>query len=163
MKIEVICLLLILFGMMGPISAHGIHTTPESATMIVIGDNSSGIMAKKLVDELGLNITVYNFKSDDDVSHELEHALNNSNKRILAVAYQDTVNNFLTKNPSVSNRVFVSSSDENDIKNGLMLLNATNSQNNNYGGFLTPFIAGLMVGAIIGISAGALWMKKKIS
>lgn len=161
MNIKTICLLIILAGMIGPVSAHGIHVTPESATMIVIGDNSSGIIAKKLVDEMGLNITVYNFKSDEDVSHELEHALENPDKKILAVAYQDTVNEFLSKNPDVSNRIFVSSADKNDIKNGLILLNTTNSQNNTSGGFLTPFLTGLLVGAMVGLAGGAFWMKRK--
>ncbi|MDI6724598.1 MAG: hypothetical protein QMD61_08120 [Methanobacterium sp.] len=163
MKIKAIFLLIILLGMIGTVNAHGVHVTPDSATMIVIGDNSSGIMAKKLVDKMGLNITVYNFKSDADVSHELEHALENPDKKILAVAYQDTVNEFLSKNPDVSNRIFVCSADENDIKNGLILLNTTNSQNENAGGFLTPFLAGILVGTIVGLAVGAFWMKRKIS
>lgn len=163
MKIKSILLLIFFLGMIIPVSAHGVHVTPDSATMIVIGDNSSGIMAKKLVDEMGLNITVYNFKTDADVSHELEHALENPDKKILAVSYQDTVNDFLKKNPSVSNRIFVSSADANDIKNGLILLNSTSSQNQNTGGFLTPFLAGILVGGIFGLAVGAFWMKRKFS
>lgn len=162
MNIKAIYLLIILSWMIVPVSAHGIHTTPESAAMIVIGDNSSGITAKKLVNEMGLNITVYNFKSNEDVLHELEHALENPNKRILAVAYQDTVNKFLSKNQDVSDRIFVSSADQNDIKNGLILLNSTNSHNNTSEGFLTPFLAGLLVGAMAGLAGGAFWMKRKI-
>lgn len=163
MKFKIIFLLIVLLGIIGSVSAHGIHTTPESATMIVIGDNSSGITAKKIVDQLGLNITVYNFKSSDDVTHELEHAIENPDKKILAVSYQDTVNEFLNKNQNMSSRVFVSSANENDIRNGLILLNATNSQNTNTTGFMTPFIAGILVGIIVGLSAGAFWMKRKIS
>ncbi len=163
MKIKSIFILIIFLGMIVPVSAHGIHVTPDSATMIVIGDNSSGILAKKLVDELRLNVTVYNFKSDADVSHELEHALGNPDKKILAIAYQDTVNEFLSKNPDVSNRIFVSSASENDIKNGLILLNTTKSKNENTGWFLTPFLAGILVGAMIGLSFGTFWMKRKIS
>ncbi|MBI5679318.1 MAG: hypothetical protein HZC47_00240 [Methanobacterium sp.] len=157
MKIKAIYLLIILLGMIVPVSAHGVDITPQST--IVIADNSTGIMAKKVGNEMGLNVTVYNFKSDADVSHELEHALSNSNKRILAVAYQDTVNEFLSKNPDLYNRIFVCSADEIDIKNGLTLLTA----NNTSGGFLTPFLAGILIGVIGGLAGGVFWMKKKIS
>lgn len=162
MKIESIFLLMLFLGMVVPVSAHGMHVTSDTSTMIVIGDNSSGLMSKKLVDQLGLNIKVYNFKSDVDVSHELGHALENPDKKILAVAYQDTVNEFISKNPDVSNRIFVCSANEMDIKNGLILLNSTNSQSSNNTGFITPFLAGILVGVILGLSAGALWMKRKI-
>lgn len=163
MKIKAICVLIILLGIIGPVSAHGMHTTPESDKMIVIVDNSSEVTAKKIVDQLGLNITVYNFKSSHDVTHELEHALQNTDKKILAVAYQDTVNNFLSKNPSISGRVLVSSAGAHDIKNALILLNTTNSENKSTGGFLTPFLSGILIGAVAGLAAGALWMKRKIS
>lgn len=161
MKFKAIFLLIVLLGIIGSVSAHGIHNTPESATMIVIGDNSSGILAKKMVDEMGMDVKVYNFKSSEDVTHELEHAMENPDKKILAVAYQNTVNEFLSKNPDVSNRVFISSANENDIKNGLILLNKTASTNGY--GFLIPFVAGILVGAIFGLIGGAFWMKKKIS
>ena len=100
----------------------------------------------------------YNFKSNDDVSNQLEHALSNPNKKILVLAYQDTANDFLNKNPSLSNRIIVSSGDANDIKNGLKILTAYNST-----GFLIPFIAGILVGTISGITLGAYWMKRKNS
>jgi hypothetical protein len=114
---------------------------------------------------MGQNVSVYEFKSAESVNHQLEHALSDSNIRILAVAYQETVNEFLTKNPDVSNRIFISSADEIDIKNGLNLLNSSisvespSSSSNN--GFLTPFIIGLFIGLIVGIAGGAFWMKKK--
>jgi hypothetical protein len=157
MKIKAMCILIILIGMIAPVSAHGVDVTPQST--IVIADNSSGVLAKKLVDEMGVNVTVYKFTSDEEVSHQLEHALSNTNKRILAVAYQDTVSDFIAKNSNVSDRVFVSSADEMDIKNGLTLL----TSNDTTGGFLTPFLAGLLVGLIGGIAGGAFWMKRKIS
>ncbi len=156
MKIKVICLLFILLGTISAVSAHGIDVTNQST--IVIADNSTGVLAKKVVDEMGVEVKVYKFKSSDEVTHQLEHALTNSNKRILAVAYQDTVNDFLAKNPSVSNRIFVSSGDDMDIKNGLTLL----SSNNNTG-FLTPLLAGLLIGIMAGLGLGAFWMKKKLS
>ena len=155
MKIKVFYLLVVFLGMILPVSAHGIDVTSQST--IVIADNSSGVLAKKIVNEMGLNVTVYNFKSSDDVSHQLDHALSNPNKKILVVAYQDTVNEFLSKNPTLSNRIIVSSANENDIKNGLKLLTADNT------GFLIPFLAGILVGVISGLAAGAFWMKRKIS
>lgn len=160
MKIKIISLLIVILGVIVSVSAHGVHVTPENATMIVICDNSTGALAKSIVDEMGLKVTVYKFQSDADVSHELEHALENSDKRILAVAYQGTVNDFLSKNPTLSNRIFVSSANENDIKNGLMLLNSTSS--GGYG-FLTPFIGGILVGVMCGLAGGVFWMKRKIS
>lgn len=171
MKLKAVLLLTVLFGLIGSVSAHGMHITPESDEMIVIADDSGGATAKKIVDQLGLNITVYNFKSSHDVTHELEHALQNPDKRILAVTYQDTVNDFLSKNPGVSGRILVSSANANDIKNALILLNTTNlqnektedPQNKKTGEFLTPFLSGILIGAIAGLAAGAFWMKRKIS
>jgi hypothetical protein len=142
--------------MISTVNAHGVDVTEQS--VIVIADNSSGIMAKKLANEMGLNVSVYNFKSDADVLHQLEHAKSNPNKRILAVAYQDTVNQFISENPDVSNRIFVSSSNEIDIKNGLTLLTSSNDT-----GFVIPFGAGLVVGLMAGLGLGAFLMKKKIS
>ncbi|MDP3033519.1 MAG: hypothetical protein Q8M97_00220 [Methanobacteriaceae archaeon] len=156
MKIKVICLLFILLGTISAVSAHGVDVTNQST--IVIADNSTGVLAKKVTTDMGLNISVYKFKSADEVTHQLEHSLTNSNKRILAVAYQDTVNDFLAKNPTVSNRIFVSSGDEMDIKNGLTLLTSNNNT-----GFLTPLFAGLLVGIMAGLGLGAFWMKKKLS
>lgn len=154
MRIRIFCCLVIFLGMIIPVSAHGIDVTSQST--IVIADNSTGVLAKKLVNEMGMNVTVYNFKSSDDVSHQLEHALSNPNKKILLVAYQDTYNEFIAKNPSVSNRIIVSSTDASDIKNGLKLLTSDNST-----GFLIPFLAGILVGLISGVTLGAFWMKRK--
>ncbi|MCK9152050.1 hypothetical protein [Methanobacterium alcaliphilum] len=162
MNIKLVCILIIVLGMISTVNAHGLHVTPENATMIVIADNSTGVPAKKLANDIGLNVSVYNFKSGDDVLHELEHAINNTNKTILVVAYQDTVTDFLSKHPEVSGRIFVSSSDEMDIKNGLILLNSTASKNTNTSsGFLTPFITGIVIGLIGGLAGGVFWMKKK--
>ncbi|PKL67930.1 MAG: hypothetical protein CVV28_04185 [Methanobacteriales archaeon HGW-Methanobacteriales-1] len=156
MKIKVICLLFVLLGTISAVSAHGVDVTNQST--IVIADNSTGLLAKKVVDEMGVEVKVYKFKSAADVTHQLEHALTNHNKRILAVAYQDTVNDFLAKNPTVSNRIYVSSADDMDIKNGLTLLSSDNNT-----GFLTPFLAGLLIGLMAGLGLGAFWMKKKLS
>ncbi len=157
MKIKAICLLILIMGTVASVSAHGVDVTPQST--IVIADNSSGVLAKKMVDEMGVNASVYKITSDDEVAHQLEHALSNPNKRILAVAYQGTVSEFIANNSNVSNRVFVCSADEMDIKNGLTLLTSDNSS----GGFATPFAAGILIGVIGGLAGGAFWMKRKIS
>ncbi|MDZ4172173.1 MAG: hypothetical protein U1C19_08390 [Methanobacteriaceae archaeon] len=163
MKLKIICFLIVLLGMISTVSAHGVHVTNEST--IVIADSSTGVMAKKLANEMGQNVSVYEFKSAESVNHQLEHALSDSNIRILAVAYQETVTEFLTKNPDLSNRIFISSAEEIDIKNGLNLLNSSisdeSSTSSNNNGFLTLFITGLFIGLIVGIAGGAFWMKKK--
>lgn len=156
MKIKVIYLLFVLLGTISTVNAHGMDVTNQST--IVIADNSTGLLAKKVVDEMGVEVKVYKFKSVSEVEHQLEHSLTNPDKRILAVAYQDTVNDFLAKNPDVSNRIYVSSADEMDIKNGLTLLTSNNNT-----GFLTPFLAGLFIGLMAGLGLGAFWMKRKLS
>ena len=156
MKIKVICLLIVILGLISAVSAHGVDVTNQST--IVIADNSTGLLAKKVVDEMGVDVKVYKFKSASDVEHQLEHSLTNPNKRILAVAYQDTVNEFLVKNPDVSNRIYVSSADDMDIKNGLILLTSNNNT-----GFLTPLLIGLFIGLMAGLGLGAFWMKRKLS
>lgn len=156
MKIKVICLLIVILGLISAVSAHGVDVTNQSN--IVIADNSTGLLAKKVVDEMGVDVKVYKFKSASDVEHQLEHSLINPNKRILAVAYQDTVNEFLVKNPDVSNRIYVSSADDMDIKNGLILLTSNNNT-----GFLSPLLIGLFIGLMAGLGLGAFWMKRKLS
>ena len=162
MNIKTIFLLFVLLAMIAPVNAHGLHVTPDNATTIVIADNATGVMTKRLADDMGLDVKVYKFQSETDVLHELEHAVNDSDKRILVVAYQDTGNEFLSKYPATSNRIFVSSSDEMDIKNGLKLLNSTSNVNAG-GGFLTPLAAGLVLGIIVGLGVGVFLMKRKIS
>lgn len=157
MKIKAICMMIFIMGTLTSVSAHGVDITPQST--IVIADNSSGVLAKEVADEMKLNVSVYKFESADDVSHQLEHALSNPNKRILAVAYQGTVNEFIANNSNMSNRVFVCSADKMDIKNGLTLL----TSNNTSGGFATPFAAGILIGVIGGLAGGAYWMKRKFS
>lgn len=154
-----ILFIILIATMMVPVSAHGVEITPQS--MIIIADNSSGVLAKKVVDEMGLNITVYNFKSESDVSHELEHALGNPNKKILAVAYQNTVNTFLSQHPELSNRVIVCTADETAIKSALNQLNSQKSSTN--GDFLTPLLSGLLIGLVFGLGVGAVWMKRKLT
>ncbi len=151
--------ILVVASFMVPISAHGVHvTTNESA--IIIADNATGKLARSVADDMGVNITVYKFPSADGVEHELEHALNNSNKKILAVAYTDTVQNFIDKHPEVSGRILVADANENSIREGISKLNLVGY---NSSGFLTPLLSGLLIGLVFGLGVGAVWMKRKLS
>ncbi|MGC9517911.1 MAG: hypothetical protein ACP5C3_09485 [Methanomicrobiales archaeon] len=165
MNMKPLFFLVIVLGLIAPVTAHGVDITPEST--IIIADDSTGTMAKKVVDELGLEVGVYKFNSDSDVTHQLEHALTNPDKKIIAVAYQESVKKFLAENPDLSSRIIVSAADENSIKDSLNKLNVTNSTSENAadgsGDFLTPFFSGLLIGAFSGISIGAYWMRTKLS
>ncbi|AAB84705.1 MULTISPECIES: hypothetical protein [Methanothermobacter] len=157
MRIELAVLLV--FLLMGGVAAHGMEITPES--FIVIADNSTGKLARSVADDLGVNVTVYRFQSAADVEHELEHALGNPNKKILAVAYQDTVSSFLKAHPEVAYRVMYCSADEASVRDKLLELNSVNPEE---GGtdFLTPFSSGALIGVTLGMVIGALWMKRKV-
>lgn len=151
--------ILIVAGFMVPVSAHGVHvTTNESA--IIIADNATGKLARSVADDMGVNITVYKFASAADVEHELEHALNNSDKKILAVAYTDTVQNFINEHPEVSSRILVADANESSISEGISKLNLVGY---NSSGFLTPLLSGLLIGLVFGLGVGAVWMKRKLS
>jgi len=144
--------ILIVAVFMIPVSAHGVHvTTNESA--IIIADNATGALARSVADDVGANITVYKFAS-------LEHALENSDKKILAVAYTDTVQEFINQHPEVSSRIVVADANENSIRQGLTKLNVVGV---NSSGFLTPLLSGLLIGLVFGLGVGAVWMKRKLS
>ena len=151
-------LILILAAFMVPVSAHGVHVTTNESN-IIIADNSTGKMARSVVDEMGVNVTVYKFASADDVTHELEHALDDSNKKILAVAYTDTVKQFISQHPEVSSRIIVADANENAIRQGINKLNVYGSSSE---GFLTPLLSGLLIGLVFGLGVGAVWMKRKL-
>ena len=83
---------------------HGVDVTADT---MVIADETNGQLAKDIADSNGMNISVYKFTSQADVEHILEHSVNNTNKRILMIAYQDSGNEFLKKHSEVSDRVIV--------------------------------------------------------
>ncbi len=149
---------MIFVAFMVPVSAHGVHVTTNESN-IIIADNSTGKLAKSVVDQMGVNVTVYKFASADDVTHELEHALENSNKKILAVAYTDTVQQFIGQHPEVSSRIIVVDANQNAIQQGLTKLNVSGA---NSAGFLTPLLSGLLIGLVFGLGIGAVWMKRKL-
>lgn len=152
-------IILLFFILIGGVAAHGIEITHES--FIVIADNSTGKVARSVADANGVNVTVYRFQSSEDVEHELEHALGNPNKKILAVSYQDTVRKFLEKHPEIADRVMYCSADEASVSAKLLELNSVNTQDTDTD-FLTPLLSGTLTGVILGILIGALWMKRKI-
>ncbi|WP_321423645.1 hypothetical protein [uncultured Methanobacterium sp.] len=156
---QVEILVMVIAALMVPVSAHGVHVTTNESN-IIIADNSTSKLAKSVVDQMGVNVTVYKFASADDVTHELEHALNNSNKKILAVAYTDTVQQFIGQHPEVSSRIIVVDANQNAIQQGLTKLNVAGA---NSAGFLTPLLSGLLIGLVSGLGIGAVWMKRKLT
>ena len=108
-------------------------------------------------------ITVYKFKSNGDVEHQLEHALTNPNKRILAIAYQDTVESYLDDHTELKDRVLVCDDDESSIADSskkLVEIDVGESSGSD-NGFITPLVVGLVVGLLIGIIVGAFAIKRK--
>lgn len=151
-------ILLILF-LIASVNAHGVHVTTGDEDFIIIANESNGVFVKSVVDDLGYNVSVYNFKTEDDVIHELAHASENKDKKILVLAYQDSVSEYLMNNSELSNRVIVSSADENSIKNNLNILingNQGNSQN-----FLANVGIGLLLGLIIGSAITVAIFKRR--
>ncbi len=149
--------IMVIIVFMVSVSAHGVHVTTNESN-IVIADNSTGKLARSVVDEMGVDVTVYKFASADDVQHELEHALEDPNKKILAVAYTDTVQNFINQHPEVSSRIVVVNANKNSIQQGLTKLNIAGATS---AGFITPLLSGLLIGLVFGLGVGVVWMKKK--
>jgi len=149
--------IMVIIVFMVSVSAHGVHVTTNESN-IVIADNSTGKLARSVVDEMGVDVTVYKFASADDVQHELEHALEDPNKKILAVAYTDTVQNFINQHPEVSSRIVVVNANKNSIQQGLTKLNIAGATS---AGFITPLLSGLLIGLVFGLGVGAVWMKRK--
>lgn len=154
--------LLVVAVSMVPVSAHGIHVTTGDSNFI-IADENTGELARSVADEMGVNVTVYKFTSAEDVEHELEHALENPDMKILAVAYTDTVQNFIEQHPEVADRIVIADADENSIQQGLNDLNIGETTTSTNGtGFITPLLSGLLIGLVFGLGIGAVWMKRKL-
>ena len=127
---------------------------------MIIAKDTNGILAKSIMDDEGFDIKVYKFESEGDVEHQLEHALTNPNKRILAISYQDTVNNYLDEHSELKDRVIVSDDDNQSIIDNAQKLLAinVNGDSNNFG---LPLIVGLIIGAIVGLIGGVVIAKRK--
>ena len=142
------------------VSAHGVDVTAD--TMVVAND-TNGVLVKDIADTNGINISVYKFTSEDEVAHILEHSINNTNKRMLFVAYQDTANEFLKDHQELSNRIIVVDDVNDDsILQGLQdIMNAPTGNSVQESNFGLPLIIGIVIGALIGIGCGIFIMKKK--
>lgn len=141
------------------VSAHGVDVTDDA--MVVVNETNA-IETKKLVDSMDLEIKVYKFTSDGDVEHILEHALENPNKRILAVAFQDTVSYYVKKHPDLSDRVIVVGDSKADIKEGLLKLNETKNDVNGESmtiDYTTLVLVIVIIGLVAGI--GVFLLKRK--
>ena len=142
------------------VSAHGVDVTADT---MVIANDTNGQLVKDLADANGKNISVYKFTSQDEVEHILEHSINNTNKRILIVAYQDSANQFLKNHPDMSNRIIVVDDVNNDtILKGINdIMNAQTQPAQTENRFGLPLAIGIVIGLIIGLGCGVLIMKKK--
>lgn len=168
MKFKALGLCILILAIVSPIFAHGVHIATESdADIVIIADESTGALAKKVADEMGINAKVYKFTSPAQVNHELGHFVFDYNHKVLAVAYQETVEEFIANNPDTSSQVMVSAASEEDIKNALMELNGNSTSSEEESttspenGFLIPFFSGLLVGLIAGIGLGVFLVKRK--
>ena len=156
---KILILLIILFACVQGIYAHGVDVTAD--TMVIAGEDN-GVLVKQIADANDINISVYKFTSDDEVAHQLEHMLNNSNKRILVTSYQDTAHKFLDNHSEVSNRLIIIDNVNNDsIKQGLVDIENVNVQSSGGSDFITPFISGIVIGLIVGVGIGVLIKSKR--
>lgn len=159
-NLKILIIPLILLLTMAAISAHGVDVTADT---MVIANETNGQLVKDIADANGKNISVYKFTSQDEVAHILEHSINNTNKKILLVAYQDIGNDFLKNHKDLSNRIIVVNNVTNDTilqgLNNIMNTPAANTQSGN--SFGLPLAIGIAIGLIIGVGCGILILKKK--
>ena len=159
-NLKILIVPLILFLTIAAISAHGVDVTADT---MVIANETNGQLVKDIADANGKNISVYKFTSEDEVAHILEHSVNNTNKRILLVAYQDVGSDFLKNHSELSNRIIVVDNVTNDtILQGLNdVMNAPTGNSQEGNSFGLPLAIGIVIGLIIGVGCGILILKKK--
>lgn len=158
LKISILLISLILA--ITAVSAHGVDVTADT---MVVADESNGVQVKDIADKNGFNISVYKFTSQDEVAHILEHSVNNTNKKILFTAYQDTADKFLKEHPEMSKRIIIIK-DVNDesIQDGLKeIMEAPSGNTAQESSFGLPLAIGIIVGVLIGIGCGIFIMKRK--
>lgn len=159
-NLKILIIPLILFLTITAISAHGVDVTADT---MVVANETNGQLVKDIADANGKNISVYKFTSQDEVAHILEHSINNTNKRILLVAYQDTGNDFLKNHSDLSSRIIVVNDVTNDtILKGLNdVMNAPTGNQGEENSFGLPLAIGIVIGLIVGVGCGILILKKK--
>lgn len=156
---KILILLILMFACVQGIYAHGVDITDDT---MVIASEDNGVLVKQIADANNINISVYKFTSDGEVAHQLEHMLNNSNKRILVTSYQDTAQEFLNNHSEVANRLIIINDVNNDsIKEGLFEIENVNVQSSGGSDFITPLISGIVIGLIIGVGIGVLIKSKR--
>lgn len=160
MNKKYLIIILLIPLIMSAVYGHGVDVTADT---MVIADETNGQLAKDITDSNGMNISVYKFTSQADVEHILEHSVNNTNKRILMIAYQDSGNEFLKKHSEVSDRVIVVDDVNNDtIEDGLnKIMNAPTQNEESQSSFAVPLFIGLIIGILVGAPIGVLLMKRK--
>ena len=160
MNKKYLIIILLIPLIMSAVYGHGVDVTADT---MVIADETNGQLAKDIADSNGMNISVYKFTSQADVEHILEHTVNNTNKRILMIAYQDSGNEFLKKHSEVSDRVIVVDDVNNDtIEDGLnKIMNAPTQNEESQSSFAVPLFIGLIIGILVGAPIGVLLMKRK--
>ena len=158
---KIVIMFLISLLLLTGLSAFNAHGVDVTADKMVIANESNGQLVKDIADENGFNISVYKFTSDDEVEHQLEHMLNNSNKNILVVAYQDTADDFLKKHSEVSDRLIILEDVNNDtLKEEMTKVMSIESAGDDNPNFSITVIAGIVVGIIVGVSCAILITKR---
>ena len=159
-NLKILIIPLVLFITISAVSAHGVDVTADT---MVVANETNGQLVKDIADANGKNISVYKFTSADEVAHILEHSVNNTNKRILLVAYQDIGNAFLKNHSELSSRIIVVNDVTNDtIVQGLNdIMNAPTGNSAEGNGFGLPLAIGIVIGLIVGVGCGIIILKKK--
>lgn len=158
--LKILMLIMILVLGAGAVYSHGVDVTADT---MVVANETNGVLVKDIADANGINISVYKFTSEDEVAHILEHSINNTNKRMLFVAYQDTADDFLKDHQDLSDRILVVDDVDNDtILSGLQsIMDAPTGNSHSESSFGLPLLMGIIIGALIGVGCGIFIMKKK--
>ena len=155
--INVLIIFSILLAGTTAISAHGVDVTNDK---MVIADDSNGQQVKDIADKQNINISVYKFTSKDEVAHQLEHMLNNSNKHILVVSYQDTAGEFLKSHPEVSDRLIILDEyDDNSLADNMKKI--ADSESNANGDYSILIISAMIILIVLMIGVILLLKNKK--
>lgn len=122
----IILLILLFYAGLSTVSSHGVDVTNDK---MVIANDTNGQEVKDIADSNNINISVYKFTSEGEVEHQLEHMINNSNKYIIVVAYQDVAREFLKSHSMVKDRLIIMDEyDDKTLKDNMeKIINQENS------------------------------------